>query len=541
MSASNPPPPATRKTAADAIERLYVYWLASTALLLLALLALALMTRGALERSAAAQRELAARVANLEHDVRTLEFEPQPPRPHSPATRTAAPARPGRPPGEAGSDALEPLRPVETRPVAPAALQQVEIDAQLDALLPAGATLPTDIRDAESAAQLVELAQRTRTAPWTGANWARLALLAQLLGRDRPAEALAGRARSLKTAPLEYEAAAARSLLLRDRPQEALGHAEELARHPEAAPRAAVLVAAALVALDDLAGADEAAATIASTEDLSAIDWLILARVLVQLERWSELRALLREARDVPPALAAEYQFVTAASLAQEGRTVEALAILDGLLAEARPSATTSPSPLGWEPRRPARYEIELWRGITLIQAQQSEAARQALLQAAAVDPGRPEAHYYLGITEARAGRRAAAANHLKNALAASARMAPAWEALAVLELDGETAREIDRALEYLDKALDVNPRRATAHFLQALAHAKLFESTPAADALRRAFALDPTLLAEAEQSEVFMRLFTPAELEELAAGVAGEGAGTAEGAPGSLPDGGGE
>jgi tetratricopeptide (TPR) repeat protein len=167
-----------------------------------------------------------------------------------------------------------------------------------------------------------------------------------------------------------------------------------------------------------------------------------------------------------------------------------------------------------WPWPRPGRYQIEVWRGTTLMLAQQSEAARQALQQAATLDPGRPEAQYYLGLLEARAGRPDVAKMYLKNALASAPRMVPAWEALASLEIN---EGEIDLALQHLSQAVSINFRRAPAHFLVALAHAKVSQKGPAAEALRITFQLDPDYLANAKQTEVLLNLFTPSELEALA------------------------
>ena len=146
--------------------------------------------------------------------------------------------------------------------------------------------------------------------------------------------------------------------------------------------------------------------------------------------------------------------------------------------------------------------------------ANQLEAARKALDEAARLDPGRPEAYYRRGILEAWDGKSEVAAGYLKNALASSARMAPAWEALASLELDAD---KVDAALEHLGQAIEIDPYRASAYYLSAIAHAKLSQAEQAADDLRKAFQLDPGYLEEAKQIEVFQRLFAPGVLERLA------------------------
>jgi tetratricopeptide (TPR) repeat protein len=125
-------------------------------------------------------------------------------------------------------------------------------------------------------------------------------------------------------------------------------------------------------------------------------------------------------------------------------------------------------------------------------------------------------------------GRPTVAAEYFKNALASSARMAPAWEALAAVELN---AGHVDAALQDVGKALEINARRASAHFLAALAHAKVGQREPAAGELRAAFELDPGYVEEARQSDVITRLFTPSDLEAL-----GSAPATQESPPGSAP-----
>ena len=218
----------------------------------------------------------------------------------------------------------------------------------------------------------------------------------------------------------------------------------------------------------------------------------------------------------VPEPLTAERNFMEAISLARRDRTVEALAVLDYLAAEAPPPADARRP---WPVPHPDAYELTVWRGVTLMYAGQMDSAREALDAAAQRDPGRPEAYYFRGMLEANAGRPDVARNYLKNALAGAARLAPAWEALATLDLDAD---KVEIALQSLARAVEINPRRATAHFLRAIAHAKLSQAEPAAAALRVAFQLDPTLLSEAQQADVLKRLFTPAQLDALAAEAAG-------------------
>jgi hypothetical protein len=56
-----------------------------------------------------------------------------------------------------------------------------------------------------------------------------------------------------------------------------------------------------------------------------------------------------------------------------------------------------------------------------------------------------------------------------------------------------------------------------------AIAHAKVSQKGPAEEALRTAFHLDAGYLAQAKQTEVLLNLFTPAELDALAAAAPAE------------------
>lgn len=342
-------------------------------------------------------------------------------------------------------------------------------------------------------------------------------------GRGVAAEAFARRAAAAGDRLVAYTEASARALLARGQWRGALLFAEHLVEQTDGSATSQVLLAAALLAGDQPGTADEALDLLTNVGKLHPRDKLLLARLLMTLERWQRLGAVLGTLKVVPDDVVAEYNFLQAALLARSGQTVEALAILEYLAGQLpepgqRPSTApqdASPAP-AWAAPGPDRYEIEVWRGVTLVFADQTEAARQVLEQAAGLDPGRPDAHYQLGLLEARAGQYERAGFYLKNALACSARMAPAWETLAVLDIG---TNDVHTALEHLAKAIEINPRRASAHFLVAIAQAKLSQHEPTAAALEAAFRLDKeTYLPKAKQVDVLMRLFTPQELDELAA-----------------------
>ena len=515
------PSQSNRVRSSDAVERLYVYWLVSTALLILVVLIVVMLTRGMLRRQAAAVDELTGRVAALEDEISALRDdlgyvydEPES------TPQDAQPSRepilePGGPPAahqpelpDVGADRATPA--TETAAPADAMVQQA-----LDRVVSDDPVTPLDVADPSEAGHVVETALLyAERARWGAATWARLAVLARLVGRDTAAEAFAERARAAGDPLLSYAEVSARSLLARGRPQEALPQARSLAAASRGAPRAQVLLAAAFMGTDDPASADEVVETLALPVVVPVYDKLVLAGVLMALEHWPQLEAVLSTVHDVPAELHAEHSFLVAVSLARAARTVEALAVLEGLLAETRPGPEAAVAG-GWRWPRPDRHELEVWRGVTLMLAQQPEATRDVLQRAAGAAPDRADAHYYLGLLEARAGRGEIAKSHLKNALARAPRLTPALEALALLEID---EGQVPAALQHLSQAVAINFRRAPAHFLTAIAHAKLSEAEPAAAALRITFQLDERYLAEAKQTDVILKLFTPDELDRLAA-----------------------
>lgn len=173
-----------------------------------------------------------------------------------------------------------------------------------------------------------------------------------------------------------------------------------------------------------------------------------------------------------------------------------------------------------WPAPGPTHYDVQLWRGITLMLARQPLAAREALERATELRPDQPEAQYQLGVLAQKLGEDERAKNHLLNALAQSARMAPAWQALGLLE---RSAKELDKAREHIAKAVEINPRRPSAQFALAVVQAESAQKEAAASALQAAFHLDPNYVAEASHVEALTRLFTPEELSQLAGEAPGE------------------
>jgi tetratricopeptide (TPR) repeat protein len=518
MKPDEPPTPRAR-SAPGAVERLYVYWAVSTGLLALAVLIVAIMTRGTLQRQNGTLNGLAEEVNALRQEVREWQ-ETGGVQPQIETPPTALRPLPGEPPAPA-----EPAVPEPKTPAADGAAPTTQpgevvptdgaMGAALEGLMGDEPVTLADVTDAEAAGGLLVTAmQYAREAQWSGRTWSRLAILARLLAQDVLAADFAQRAADLGEPLDNYAEVSVRSLLARGRAREALPLAESLRQRAPTSPTARILAAAALLGVDDQASADEILETLPVPAVVATYDKLLLARALMNLEHWTRLEAVLSTVQSVPAELGPERSFLLAVSLAHSGRTVEALALLDGLAAEGKPAEEATAAG-AWPWPQPSRYEIEVWRGVTLSLARQPEAARQVLQAAAGLDPARPEAHYYLGVLEAQAGRPEVAKMHLKNALAASARMVPAWEALASLEIN---EGELNLALQHLSQAVSINVRRAMAHFLMAVAHAKASQKGPAEEALRITFQLDSSYLAQAKQTEVLLALFTPAELDALAA-----------------------
>jgi tetratricopeptide (TPR) repeat protein len=274
------------------------------------------------------------------------------------------------------------------------------------------------------------------------------------------------------------------------------------------------------LALGNPAAADDVLSAIDDSASLSDRDRLALGHAWLELQRWARLFAVVAEIpEELPVDLQAERSFLQAvAAIQQDQRLPEALAALDYLSdpATRRPpaSALASLDTIGG-PLLPSACEIATWRGVALMRGGQLDAARDALDEAIALQADRPEAYYWRGLLAERAGQRDIADMYLRNALATDARYAPAWEALGSLALN---RGDLAAALQDLDNAVAANQRSATAHFLIAIVHAKASRRDQAAAALRAAFALDPTYLEVASQTDVLARLFTPQDLLALAA-----------------------
>jgi len=508
---SLPPRPPVRRSG---VERLFVAWVISTiALLLMVALATAYL-RGVLRRQDRGLEALSQRVTALEQTLATLR-----------GGMGRVPASPGAP-GDVPSPAPEaggepastspppaPTRPTSVGRTAVPAPGEAVLAKRLDAVVARDATHPADVRDRQAAQALLdEVAPLAGRAAWSGPTWTRLAVLARLLDRDELAELFYGQARQTGDPATEYIEVSVRALLARGRHTEALPLARLLQDPNLNTPQTNVLLGAVLLANGQPGAADEALAQIRDLSALDTRDRLLLGRLLMKLDRWEPLVLVLAELGEVPAELTDERDFLTAVLMARQKRLTEALAVLDYLAAHTtmRPAGSTS----AWPTPQPSPYEIDVWRGYTLLQAGKLDAAAAILNRAIQTDATRADAYYVLGLLELRQPRRGQARLRLEDAVRRDPKLVAAWEALANYALDeGDT----ETALSALERALAANPRRASSHFMLAIVRARLSQRDAAAQALRTAFALDDRYLGEASRAEVLLRLFTVEELDELA------------------------
>jgi len=491
------------------VERLFVLWIISTLCLVLLASVLTVLGSGRMHRQALAIQALVERVEALEHKLNPPQapLGPAAGPPKSPPagqvqrkenpgpTRRRAAERDGGSAGArssaSGSESGRPGLPAEIR-------TDEGLSALLDRVLPRSAAWPYVLADRAAAADLLmDAVQHVENANWSGPALARLAMVARLLDEESVAELLAARAMALGTQPLGYLEISARNLLARGRIEEARVAAQRFARAGGGA-LAHLLLAEAWLSPpgSSVVTADEMLAGIPDVRQLTIADRLRAGRLAVMAERWDQVAAVLASLESVPPELADERDYLRAVLFVREGRLVEALGAFDYLA-----------------DRRPEDYDVLTWRGAALVKARSYEEARKALAHAEQ-HPQRPEAWYWRALVELRSGNVESAARLLEASLTASPQYAPAWEALAGLALE---RRDLATAVQNLALAIQANPRRASAHMLLAIAHAKASRRDEAEQALREALRLDPAVLETARRAEVITRLFEPELLEQMA------------------------
>jgi tetratricopeptide (TPR) repeat protein len=261
-----------------------------------------------------------------------------------------------------------------------------------------------------------------------------------------------------------------------------------------------------------LATADELIQGGADLEALSATDRLLLARICLAVERLDCLAAVASQKLVVPREWERERDLLVAAAYARNGRPTEGLAILDFLLANEDAAPTTQSR---MQAPRPTHDELVLWRGITLMEASQLEAAAAALRGILGGASG-VDAAYWLGRVELAEGHIDVARQSFQKALRGNSCHAPSLEGLGIADLN---SNNLGDAVTNLQKAAECNPRRATTHLLLAIAHARAGRREEAAAALRTAFRLDGSLVDEAQRAEAIARMFPANELAALASG----------------------
>lgn len=244
----------------------------------------------------------------------------------------------------------------------------------------------------------------------------------------------------------------------------------------------------------DIRGVEDLCASI-GLEPLAPWELVRLAHLLVDLQEWQRLGALLTLLSDAAPDLHDAREFLTAVYELHSDLPQSAAMRLDRLL------------------ERHGDHPAWLtWRGAAALKAGDLPHA-DALLARVAPDSDLPQAHCWRGLAAWSSGDLEAAKAHLQRATAAGAWFVPAWEALAALSLDQGDATE---AVAALTRAVALRPRRAESHLMLAIAHAKTGDAQASAAALRAALSLRPELLSRARQAEVLNQLFAPPRMEEM-------------------------
>lgn len=480
----------------DQIERLYVFSIVSTALLVLLIVVLAVLTNGLLRKQSRQIDALSARLEALEAaPPRSLRNEPSTAPPASAPPSTPRERGASTPPASEPAHAQAPAPPTTSAPAAPT-LSEVDLQKRLAAIVETTPTGEYSLTNRAAAGTLLAdaLAVAER-ASWSGNAWLGLALLANLLDRDTEADLFARRAQQAGVSPAPYLTLAARRALDAGAGERALTFAQRLGDIGSGTV-AALIAAEASLLMHDYASAERAVAQVRNPQQLTLGEALRLGEVYVALERWGQLRALLSMITSVPAELQSERDYLGAVLAIQDNQLVEALAVLDYQVEQ-----------------HPESYKRLMWRGVTLLQAGQYDAARETFTQTERW-PARPEAWYWRGVLELRDGQPDAAANYFNNALASVSTYAPAHEALAGMAINRD---DLDGATASAMNAIQSDPYRPTAHFLLALALCKANNRDDAERALRATFALDRSWLSTAQQTPAIQQLFSAEELSSLA------------------------
>jgi tetratricopeptide (TPR) repeat protein len=513
----NPPPAAPRR---DLLERVFTLWVALLVLILVVLL-LAVVGVGALlhqqgQRIADLERTREDQTKALTDVTRAATQALQaaraaqtaaasvPPTPRAPVSPPASPpTNTGRPPTPAPP--TSPAGPAPTSgPAGAAALSAGELDAMLSGALRTSARLGAELADAAAARTLYTTRIRPQLATaWPAPILARLAVLALLLNERAEADELVERAEAGGEACALYYEVLARRALAAGPDADALTPALVLAQRTGQSAVSRVLAARAYVRRSAPGSAAEALEPASALAGLSPSDELALGPVYVATEQWPALTALL--AHVPPPTDAADTatrQFLQAALAVATGpreTLVDAMGRLDYL-----------------HGRSGADYDVNLWRGRALERVGQRQAAAAEYQRLLDLDPNRPEARCRLGVLDLNAGNTASARIAFQDALLTAPEYTFAWEGVGAAALNGS---DMEGGLAALRRAVQSFPRRARSHLLLALALAKDGVKDAAAAELRQTFALDATLLSDAQSADAVAAMFTRAELDALLPG----------------------
>lgn len=137
---------------------------------------------------------------------------------------------------------------------------------------------------------------------------------------------------------------------------------------------------------------------------------------------------------------------------------------------------------------------VRLSEGVRLLNENDLGRARAQFEQALAGNGEGVEAHYYLGVTEARAGRTEEAERHFQKALSIDRTFVPAHFDLGVLYY--RTGQD-DLALKSFETVEKVDPGRARAHYYRGEILQRQGKRNEAAAELEKAVLLDPRLALE--------------------------------------------
>lgn len=506
----------------DAIERLYVYSLVVALLLVLLIVLLAFIARGQFVQQQAALGEMSQRIAALESRSAAVAagpasrpapppasrpattrpaVPPPPPRPETPPASTPATGTPAaaRPPGDSRPTATAAPTTKESTSDPEESTDEFAVIRSLAAVMSHDGDGWIIANKAAAAAALDRARTAARGAKWSGATFAKLALLARMLDDDFGANSYLARAAELGDKAPDYN-----DYFIRDRARNnaidvAMQTAEKFADATDDSPLAMLLMAEIMLSQGQFGQALEVLPMPADATQLSSGQRLRLGRAYVQTEQFDRLADLVSSLGAPPPRLVGERDFLQAVVMLHRDKPAEALALLDGV------SASRADDCL-----------VQTWRGVAQFRTRQIDAARQTLLNATTANPTCYAASYWRGVLAISSGKSDEAAAAFEAALSAAPRYAPAWEARGALALN---RGEVASALDFFAKAIESEPRRVTAHFLIAIAHAKAGREDQAASALRATFRLDRSYVERAAQVDVIKKLFDAGELRTLAEG----------------------